>query len=364
VIPVADPHAQYAARKGDIDAAIARVLAAGRYVLGDEVAALEKELAAAHGVAHGVGVGTGTDALVVALRALGVQPGDEVVTVAHTAVATVAAVRLAGATPVLVDVDAHDGIDPDGLARALSTRTRAVIAVHLYGMPVDLDAVVAVCARAGVPLVEDCAQAHGARWRGRPVGSFGAAGCFSFYPTKNLGALGDGGMLVTGDAALATRARRLREYGWEERYVSATEGTNSRLDELQAAVLRVKLAGLDADNARRRAIAAVYEDGLAGLPLELPRTRPGAEPVHHLYVVRTDRREALQAALAARGVGTAVHYPVPVHLQPAYRGRVVTLDMPRTEGLARRVLSLPMFPELDRARVDAVVAAMRAAHAG
>jgi dTDP-4-amino-4,6-dideoxygalactose transaminase len=283
VIPCIDPLAQYLVRKAAIDQAIGEVLARGRYILGEQVQAFERELAAFCEARFGVGVGTGTDALHLALRALGVGPGDEVVTVSHTAVATVAAVEMAGATPVLVDIEpATFTLDPARLEAAITPRTRAVIAVHLYGQPADLDAIGAIARARGLKLIEDCAQAHGARWAGRRVGSFGDAACFSFYPTKNLGALGDGGMVVTSDEGLATRLRQLREYGWVERYVSRTAGWNSRLDELQAAVLRVKLKDLDADNARRGAIAARYAEGLTDLGLTLPATRAGSEHAFHL----------------------------------------------------------------------------------
>jgi len=357
VILCASPAAQYQASKAAIDAALARVCEKGWYVLGEEVRAFEAEFAAYVGVAHGVGVGSGTDAIALALRALGVGPGDEVVTVSHTAVATVAAIELIGASAVLVDIDpATYGMDPAKLEAALSPKTKAIVAVHLYGHPVDLDAVLAVADAKGIPVVEDCAQAHGARLGGRRVGSMGKVAAFSFYPTKNLGALGDGGMAVTNDPDVAARLRELREYGWRERYVSATTGVNSRLDELQAAVLRVKLARLDADNAARRAIAARYTEALAGTALVLPSVREGVEHVYHLYVVRSAGRDELQRRAKEKGVGTLVHYPMPIHLQPAYVGRLRGSDaLPETERAAKEVLSLPMYPELPTGDVETVV---------
>lgn len=362
MIPVANPLAQYLAHRAEVDEAIGRVLAGGRYILGPEVEAFEAEFAAYVGVRFGVGVASGTDALVLALRAAGVGPGDEVVTVSHTAVATVAAIELAGARPVLVDIEPdYYTLDPARLERAIGPRTRAVVPVHLYGQPAELGPILEVARRYGLRVVEDCAQAHGAVYRGRRVGAWGDLGAFSFYPTKNLGGLGDGGMVVTDDPELAGRLRLLREYGWAERYVSSLPGFNSRLDELQAAVLRVKLRHLEADNRRRAEIAARYDAGLAGTAVRPPKVRPGATHVYHLYVVRSWRREELRAFLAMRGVGTAVHYPVPVHLQPAYRGRVrVAGSLAETERAAREVLSLPIYPELTDREVATVIESIRA----
>ncbi len=362
MIPVANPLAQYLAHRGEIDGAVRRVLAGGRYILGPEVEAFEAEFAALIGVRFAVGVASGTDALVLALRAAGVGPGDEVVTVSHTAVATVAAIELAGASPVLVDIEpAYYTLDPAGLEAAISPRTKAVIPVHLYGQPADLEPILAISRRYGLRVIEDCAQAHGAVYRGRRVGAWGDLGCFSFYPTKNLGAFGDGGMVVTDDPELAGRLRLLREYGWAERYVSSLPGYNSRLDELQAALLRVKLRHLEAANDRRREIAARYIEALAGTAVEPPRVRPEATHVFHLFVVRSKARDRLREFLAARGVGTAVHYPVPVHLQPAYRGRVrIAGPLAATEGAAREVVSLPMYPELTDEEVETVIGSIRA----
>jgi dTDP-4-amino-4,6-dideoxygalactose transaminase len=363
-VPQTDPKAAYLAQRSEIDAAIARVLAAGRYILGPEVAAFEREFAAYIGVRHAVGVSSGTDALVLSLRALSVAAEDYVATVPHTAVATVAAIELAGARPLLIDVDpATFTMEESALARALEAppgRVAAVIPVHLYGQPAD-PRILALARKHGARVVEDCAQCHGALIDGRRAGSLGDVGAFSFYPTKNLGALGDGGMVVTQDDALAERLRALREYGWRERYVSDIAGMNSRLAELQAAILRVKLGALDADNARRASIAAAYDAALADLPLRLPARRPGASHVFHQYVIRSPERDRLRAALTERGIGTNIHYPTPVHLQPAYRGRLAIGrgGLAESERAARDVLSLPIYPQLDDEQVARVVAALR-----
>ncbi|MGO8917443.1 MAG: DegT/DnrJ/EryC1/StrS family aminotransferase [Stellaceae bacterium] len=365
MIPQTDPKAAYVAQRHEIDAAIARVLDSGRYILGHEVAAFERDFAAYIGVRHGVGVGSGTDALVLALKAIGVAAEDYVVTVSHTAVASVAAIELAGAKPLLVDIEPRTfTMDPAELARVLASppgHIAAIVPVHLYGQPADLDAILPLARRHGARVVEDCAQSHGAHLGQSRTGSRGDLAAFSFYPTKNLGALGDGGMVVTGDAALAERLRALREYGWRERYVSDIAGANSRLDELQAAVLRVKLGRLDADNARRAALAAAYDRGLAGLALGLPVRRGGASHVFHQYVLRSPARDALRDGLARRGIGTNIHYPVPVHLQPAYRGRLATgpSGLGESERAAREVLSLPLYPELGDGALAEVVAALR-----
>jgi dTDP-4-amino-4,6-dideoxygalactose transaminase len=352
-----NPRAQYLAHKAEIDAAVLAVMEKGWYVLGDEVRAFETEMAAYLGVAHGVGVGSGTEALHLALAACGIGSGDEVITVAHTAVATVAAIELAGATPVLVDIDAdYYTLSPAKLEEAISPRTRAVIPVHLYGQAADLSPVIEIARRHGLRVIEDCAQAHGAIYQDRRVGAWGDMACFSFYPTKNLGALGDGGMVVTNDQQLAGRARLLREYGWAERNVSSIAGWNSRLDELQAAILRVKLRYLDADNAARQQWAFFYDQELAESQLVLPKFLPEAPHVYHLYVVRCADRDGLHDFLWSRGIGTLIHYPVPVHLQPAYRLRLRGSDqLPETERAAGQVLSLPIHPELTRAEADHVV---------
>lgn len=357
MISAANPHAQYESHRREIDAAIRGVLDRGEYILGREVLAFEKEFAAWVGVKHAVSVANGTDAVHLALRASGIGAGDEVITVSHSAVATVAAVEMAGATPVLVDIDpVHFTIDPERIEEAITPRTRAILPVHLYGCPAEMTAIVDISRRRGVKIVEDCAQAHGARVGGRRVGAIGDAAAFSFYPTKNLGAIGDGGMIVTDDDETAAKARLLRQYGWQARYVSSVIGWNSRLDELQAAILRVKLRYLDEDNERRRGIAAKYTAALDGSPVVSPAIR--GEHVFHLYVVRDERRDELSAALAARGIGTGIHYPLPIHLQPAYRGRIRDTGLAETERAARQVLSLPIYPELSAADVSTVASAL------
>lgn len=360
LVPQADPGAWFRQHRAATLDALARVVDSGWYVLGRAVADFEAAFAAECGVRHGVGVANGTDALVLALRALGIGPGDRVITVSHTAVATVAAIRLAGATPVLVDISPRSyTMEPLAVADALAVTpgVKAIVAVHLYGQMVDMPGLLAVAARHGLQVVEDCAQAHGAAWQGQPAGSFGAAAAFSFYPTKNLGALGDAGIVVTDDAAVAERLQALRQYGWRQRYVSDIEGLNSRLDELQAAVLSARLPHLAAGNERRRAIAAAYDAALAGTSLGLPCQHRKATHVFHQYVVRHPQRDALQARLRERGVATNVHYPVPVHLQPGYAPvcEIAPGGLAFTEAAAREVLSLPMYPELDDAAVARVV---------
>ncbi len=368
MIPQADPGAGYRAQKTEIDAAVARALASGWYILGKEGEAFEREFAAWLGLSHAVGCANGTDALALILRGMGIGPGATVATVSHTAVATVAAIEMTGATPLLLDIDPDTyTMDPDELVAVLDhpppglPPIRAAIVVHLYGQAADLTPMLAACGKKGVALIEDCAQAHGASLGGRKLGTIGQAAAFSLYPTKNLGALGDGGVLATGDAELAGRIAAIRQYGWKERYISAMVGVNSRLDELQAAILRAKLPALDAGNARRRAIAAAYDAALAGGPLAPPSRRAGAEHVFHQYVLRSPDRAALQDRLRADGIGTGIHYPVPVHLQPAYQDRVVLgpAGCDETGRAAREVFSLPMYPELTGEQVGRIADALR-----
>jgi dTDP-4-amino-4,6-dideoxygalactose transaminase len=356
-IPACDPGAGYRARRVEIDQAVRRVLESGWYILGREVEAFEREFAAYLGAAHAVGVASGTDGLHLALRACGVGPGAAVVTVSHTAVATVAAIELAGAVPVLVDIapDSYT-MDPQSLEDALRAcaaeprlagRVKAIVPVHLYGRPAEMKAILGIARRHGLCVIEDCSQAHGAAIDGRKTGTLGDLGVFSLYPTKNLGALGDAGIVSTNDAALAQRLRLLREYGWRERNRSELPGLNSRLDELQAAILRVRLKYLDADNAARRALAAVYDGALTASPLVPPGQDPRAPSVYHQYVVRATRRDELRARLREAGVQTLIHYPEAVHEQPAYRERLPWLvPLDRTEAAVRQILSLPMYPEL------------------
>jgi dTDP-4-amino-4,6-dideoxygalactose transaminase len=361
-IPVANPQAQYLSHKTEIDVAIAAALDGNRYILGPQTQAFEQELAAYLGVRFASGVGSGTEALHIALRACGLGPGDEIITVSHTAVATVAAIEMAGATPILVDIDPLTyTIDPDQIARAITPRTKAVIPVHLYGLAANLNPIVDLARRHGLKVIEDCAQAHGARYasRDRVLGSFGDAACFSFYPTKNLGAVGDGGLVATNDPHIAENLHLLRQYGWRERYVSEIAGWNTRLDELQAAILRVKLRYLDEDNDKRRALAAIYGEQLAGI-VTLPIEPEYSRHVYHLYVIRHPQRDALMTYLRDRGIGTAIHYPVPIHLQPAYRGRLGDVgSLPETERAAREIVSLPLYPELSAEDALRVAQAIR-----
>lgn len=357
VIPVANPLAQRNALKGEIDEAVKRVLASGRYVLGPEVEAFEAEFAEYIGVSHSVGVANGTDAIALSLRALGLGLGDEVITASHTAVATVAAIEMAGCTPVLIDIEpGYLTLDPTKLDEVFTARTRAVVAVHLYGQPADVGRIQGFCARTGVALIEDVSQAHGSRWSGRRTGSFGQVSTFSFYPTKNLGAIGDAGMIATNDKSIAERLRRLRQYGWATGTQSIEIGVNSRLDELQAAILRVKLRSLDSRNEARRAIAARYTSALAGTPIQPPTVRPDGEHVYHLYVVEAPRRQQLQRGLALSGIGSGIHYVQAVHQQPAYIRRFRTSQtMTVTETAVERILSLPMFPELQESEIARIV---------
>jgi dTDP-4-amino-4,6-dideoxygalactose transaminase len=352
LIPCANPKAQYLAHKQEIDDAVRRVLESGWYILGDEVRAFEEEFAAYLGVSHSIGVGSGTEALHLALAACGIGHGDEVVTVSHTAVATVAAIELAGAKPVFVDIDPVTyTLDPELLEKGITSKTKAVIPVHLYGHPAPMEDILAITRENGLCVIEDCAQAHGAMYRGKRVGSFGDMACFSFYPTKNLGALGDGGAVVTSDPKLAEKARLLREYGWAERYVS-------RLDEVQAAILRVKLRYLDEDNGARTRLADLYVKGLLETGLVLPRVRERAGHVYHLFVVGAQDRDRLLEYLHSQNIGAAVHYPVPVHMQAAY-SHLDVRRLPETERVARQILSLPMYPEMTEIEVRSVIKAVR-----
>lgn len=351
-----NPQANYLAHKDEIDAAIARVLDSGWYILGQEVTAFENEFAAYIGVRFAIGVGSGTEALHLALLTCGIGAGDEVITVSHTAVATVAAIELCGAIPVLVDIDLNTyTLDPNQIESAIAQRTKAVIPVHLYGHPADVESIISVAHRYGLSVIEDCAQSHGAVYKGHKTGAWGDIAAFSFYPTKNLGAMGDGGMVVTDNPELAERVRLLREYGWRQRYISDLPGLNSRLDELQAAILRVKLRYLDEENRKRQALAKIYDEMLSATSLTLPICVPGASHVYHQYVVRSEHRDSLREFLRKRGISTLSHYPVPVHMQPAYQSRLqCACSMTNTERVAREVLSLPMYPELTPEQVRQV----------
>lgn len=361
-VPFLDLPAQFAAIREDAMAEIESVLAKSNFILGEPVARFEKAFAAFCECPHAVGVASGLDAIKLSLRALGIGPGDEVVTAANTFIATTLAISAVGATPVLVDCDPVTyNLDARALESALTARTKAILPVHLYGLPADMDPILAIARRRGLHIVEDASQAHGARYRGRRVGSFGNVNAFSLYPGKNLGALGDGGIITTRSAELAERIAVLRNYGSKTKYYHDVKGENSRLDTLHAAVLSVKLRRLDEWNASRRRHAAQYTEQLRGAgDIVTPTTPDYAEPVFHLYVIRTSRREALMKHLEARGVGTIIHYPVPLHLQKAYadagwkRGQ-----FPVSEKYANEVLSLPMFPELTPAQIEWVTNSIR-----
>lgn len=360
LVAVANPKAQFLAHEAEIRAAIDRVLTGGWYILGEEVRRFEEEFASFLGVPHAVGVASGTDALALALLSVGVRPGDEVITVSHSAVATVAAVEQIGAVPVFADIDpATRCLDPERLPGLVSHATRAILPVHVYGQPAPMGRIMELASLYGLKVVEDCAQAHGAEIGGNKVGSFGDAAAFSFYPTKNLGAIGDGGAVATRNKETAADLRARREYGWQERYISFFPGLNSRLDELQAAILRAKLPHLAKDNERRREIAARYDEALRGGSLVPPARIPGTLHAMHLYVLECEERERLQEQLKERAVATARHYPAPVHLQPAYQGRIRGGDsLQATEALYRRIVSLPMYPELTDNEVKQVADAL------
>jgi dTDP-4-amino-4,6-dideoxygalactose transaminase len=358
---LANPLAQFRASEKEIRSAIDRVLESGWYFLGKEVKSFEEEFAAFLDASFCIGVGNGTDALALALASVGVGPADEVITVSHTAVATVAAIEQIGAVPVFADIDPLTRcMDPRHIRGLVSPATRAVVPVHIYGQPAPMTEILAIAAESGLKVVEDCAQAHGAELSARKVGTFGDAAAFSFYPTKNLGAIGDGGAVVTNDRDIAVKCRSLREYGWQERYISSNAGFNSRLDELQAAVLRTKLPQLEKNNERRREIASRYTESLAGTGITSPSAIPGTLHAMHLYVIEADCRDELRSHLNMLGIATACHYPAAVHQQPAYAGRIRGADnMPVTESLYRRILSLPLFPELADQEVDRVCAAIK-----
>jgi dTDP-4-amino-4,6-dideoxygalactose transaminase len=359
------PLEDYRAHRAEIDAALRRTLEGGHYILGSEVTAFEQEFAAFVGVKHAIGVANGTDSIELLLRGLGIGAGSVVAAPSQTAVASISAIARAGATPVFVDVDPETyTLAPESLEQVIQSlhgkNLKAVLAVHLYGHAADLNPIKAVCERNGIILLEDCAQCHGAKYHGANAGSLGRGASFSFYPTKNLGAIGDGGAVCTNDDELAAKIRSLRQYGWQRRYISDFEGVNSRLDELQAAILRVKLKALNDLNARRRELAAMYSEGLAGLPLQLPVERPGCEHVYHLYVIRSTRRDALLKHLVDQGVPAAVHYPAAVHQQPAYDHITRSSPpLPHTDAVVPEVLSLPLHPHLPVEAVRATCECIR-----
>jgi dTDP-3-amino-3,4,6-trideoxy-alpha-D-glucose transaminase len=364
MIPFLDMKSVYAELKTELDEAYARVMESGWYVLGKEVEAFESEYAAFCGTKHCIGVGNGLEALELVLRAWNIGPGDEVIVPSNTYIATWLAVTAVGATVVPVEpTPAGPNIDPERLAAAITPKTRAIMPVHLYGEPADMEAIMALATKHGLKVIEDVAQAQGSKVRGRRAGSLGQAGAHSFFPTKNIGAFGDGGAVTTDDSAVAERLRALRNYGSKVKYVNIERGFNSRLDEMQAAFLRVKLMHLDRWNEQRRGLAARYDDKLAGIPgLGLPRVPQWAEPVWHLYVVRTARRADLMKAMEKAGIGSLIHYPIPPHLQEAY----ADLELPKgsfplAEALAETVLSLPIGPHMKLEQIDEIAKVVRGA---
>lgn len=363
-VPFIDLRRQYEAVAAEVDPAVRAVLAGGQYILGAEVQAFESEFAAFCGAAHGIGVASGTDALRLALEAARVGTGDEVILPAFTFVATAEVVTQLGAVPVFADIDATRlTLDPADVARRLTPRTKAIMPVHLYGRSADMAPLLVLAERHGLVVIEDAAQAVGAEYGGRRIGSLGHIGCFSFFPTKNLGAYGDGGFVTTSDGDLAERVRLLRHHGERQRYYHEAVGWCSRLDEIQAAALRVKLRHLEAWTVARRRHAAAYREAFAGLPLGLPEERPDERAVYHLFTIRTDRRDELKKFLTDRGIATAVYYPMPLHRQPLYQAAAVA-GLERSERASEEVLSLPIFPELTEAERAEVVAAVHSFFSG
>ena len=360
-VPFLNLASQFATLKDELLPVVEQVLASGHYILGPNVAAFEKELATYVGARHGIGVNSGSDALTLALRALDIGPGDEVITTPFTYIAPAEAIHQSGARIVFADIDAETfNIEPREVARKITSRTKAIVPVHLFGQGADIDALSSVAEPRGIRIVEDCAQAIGARYNGQSLGSLGTIGCFSFYPTKNLGADGDGGMVTTNDDALAHKLRMLRAHGIEKRYYHDLHGYNSRLDEVQAAILRVKLKHLERWNDRRAEIAHRYDEGLRGLPVSTPARGAGSSHVFHVYAIRTEQRDALQKHLSEAGVPTIIYYPLPLHLQRVYGNLGFREgDFPRAEELARRVLPLPIYPELTDEQVDYVIHTIR-----
>lgn len=345
-----NPVAQFHSYRQEILEVIQKVCENGPYILGPEVEAFEAEFAAYHGVKYSVGVGSGTDALVLAMRAFDIGPGDEVITVSHTALPTASAIIMTGATPVLVDIEEDFfTMDPSKIESAITSKTKAIIPVHLYGQPCDMDRIMAIAKAHGLKVIEDCAQAHGALYKGKKVGTIGDAGCFSFYPTKNLGAIGDGGGIITNKQDVAERLRRMRQYGWDKERIAQEPGVLSRLDELQAAILRIKLRHLDEDNQKRRDIADQYKTCLPKTyNLTLPKERSDCKHVYHLYVIKTSDRNKLKEELLIKGIEAGIHYTHPVHVHPGYIQKIrIAQPLAITEKIVQEILTFPMYPELD-----------------
>lgn len=359
-IPFGDLKRQYMAHKSEIDQAIQAVLNTGWFVLGEQGRAFEQAFATYCGATHGVGVGSGTDAIHLGLRACGIQKGDEVITVANTATPTASGISLAGAIPVFIDIhpDTYT-LDPSKIEPALTARTKGIVPVHLYGQAADMDAILKMAQKHHLCVIEDCAQAHGTLYKGQKVGTLGQVGCFSFYPSKNLGALGDAGLALTNQDDIARQLQLLRNYGSITRDVNEIEGANSRLDEIQAAILMAKLKHLDTSNARRQAIAQTYRTQITHPSIQHPSDMDWSIHTYHLYVIQSAHRNALREHLSQCGIGTGIHYPTPIHKQPAY---VSSQMLPVTEKLANQILSLPIYPELTDAEVNHIVASCNAFH--
>lgn len=354
IIPIVDLKLQYLSMKNEMEMAISNVLESGRYILGEKVELFENNFAKYCETRYGIGVANGTDAIHLALLACGVGKGDEVITVSNTATPTVLAITYTGAQPIFVDIEPeYFTIDADKIEERVTERTKAILPVHLYGQPADLDPILELAQKYDLRVIEDACQAHGAKYKGKRVGAIGDVGCFSFYPTKNLGGYGDGGMAVTDNEEVAEKLRMLRNYGMKKQYHSIIRGFNSRLDELQAAILDVKLKKLDEWNEKRRRNALIYNKYLEGSEVTVPAERKGSFHVYHLFVIRIEKRDGLASFLDSRGVGTAVHYPVPVHLQEAF-SYLPSGGLPITERYAKHILSLPIYPELSEEQIQKI----------
>jgi dTDP-4-amino-4,6-dideoxygalactose transaminase len=356
MIPMVDLKRQYHAFKKEIDLAIGDVLEQTQFILGPNVSLLEKEIAAYHQLPHAVGVANGTDALLLALRACGIKEGDEVITTSFTFIATAEVIAILKAVPVFADICPDTfNIDPDLLAERITSKTRAIIPVHLFGHPADMDPIMALAAKYNLKVIEDCAQAFGARYKNRAVGTIGDCGCFSFFPSKNLGCYGDGGMVITGSEEIARQVKILRNHGSSERYYHQEVGYNSRLDEIQAAILRVKLKHIDEFNRARQGNAAAYCAAITGENIILPSAAPGCEHVYHQFTIRSQNRDALSRSLTAKGIASAVYYPVPLHQQEVFLKLYnIFPKLPQSEACAGEVLSLPMFPELTNQEIQLI----------
>jgi dTDP-4-amino-4,6-dideoxygalactose transaminase len=362
MVPLFDPRPQHEGVRGEVQRAVQDVLDSGQFILGPNVQAFEEEVAAYHGVKHAIGVASGTDALHLALLAAGIGEGDEVITTPFSFIANLEAIYYCGATPVFADIDPRTmNLDPEAVAAVITDRTRAIMPVHLFGLPADMGPLMALAEKHGLRMVEDCAQAFGARYDGRPVGGIGDAGCFSFFPTKNLGGYGDGGLVTTDSDDLAESIRTLRNHGSRERYHHHEVGFNSRLDEVQAAALRVKFRHLEEFNESRRAVAAAYERDLAGLEIRLPVTPDGSHHVYGQYTIQVDGRDELRAALDAEGIGSAIYYPIPLHRQEVCEGAFRDRSFAACEAVAKTCMSLPMFPGMTDAQAAEVIAAVHKA---